>query len=56
MNCCDDYGKCTQGNNCPVRVNAEPAVKSVWPFPATPLPNDRTRPPFNPNNHEDALL
>lgn len=20
MNCCDDYGKCTQGRNCPVRV------------------------------------
>lgn len=19
MNCCDDYGNCTQGRNCPVR-------------------------------------
>lgn len=19
MNCCDDYGKCTQGKDCPVR-------------------------------------
>jgi len=21
MNCCDDYGQCTQGANCPVREN-----------------------------------
>jgi hypothetical protein len=20
MNCCDEYGNCTQGNNCPVRM------------------------------------
>lgn len=20
MNCCDDFGKCTQGKNCPVRT------------------------------------
>ena len=20
MNCCDDFGKCTQGENCPVRI------------------------------------
>lgn len=28
----------------------------TWPFPTEPLPNDRTRPPFNPNNEEDAPL
>lgn len=28
----------------------------TWPFPTAPLPNDHTRPPFNPNNHEDAPL
>jgi len=21
MNCCDDFGKCTQGENCPVRIH-----------------------------------
>jgi len=23
MNCCDCYGKCTQGNNCPARSGSE---------------------------------
>ncbi len=27
MNCCDDYGNCRQGRDCPVRrKSAEPAV------------------------------
>lgn len=41
MNCCDDYGKCTQGDNCPAREtvakNARPWVgltdeESLWCF------------------------
>lgn len=34
MNCCDDYGKCTQGHGCPVR---ETTIKTIlvpgvgWP-------------------------
>lgn len=27
---------------------------NTWPFPTSPLPYDRTRPPFNPENEEDA--
>ena len=23
MNCCDDYGNCQQGRNCPVRIAKE---------------------------------
>jgi hypothetical protein len=38
MNCCDDFGDCNQGRNCPVRVAkykpvmlaAEPLPPSVW--------------------------
>lgn len=70
MNCCDDYGQCTQGDNCPARAFNDVVThgmgitrggqridpKDVWPFPAAPLPNDRTTPPFNPNNFEDAPL
>ena len=30
MNCCNDYGKCTQGKDCPVRItrslDAEPVT------------------------------
>lgn len=37
----------------PVKPSPAPAV---WPFPPVLLPNDHTRPRFNPNNHEDALL
>ena len=37
-NCCDDYGNCNQGRNCPVRVAkyrpvmrvAEPLPTSIW--------------------------
>jgi hypothetical protein len=54
MNCCNDFGQCTQGKDCPVRQQDN--SKAVWPFPAAPLPNDRTIPPFNPNNFEDAPL
>ena len=33
MNCCDDYGKCTQGPNCPVRKTKVSATqKSFWPI------------------------
>jgi hypothetical protein len=38
MNCCDDFGDCNQGRDCPVRVAkykpvmlaAEPLPPSVW--------------------------
>lgn len=38
MNCCDDYGKCTQGRDCPIRVakigqkmkSADPLPPSTW--------------------------
>ena len=38
MNCCDDFGDCTQGRNCPVRVAkykpvmmaADPLPPSIW--------------------------
>jgi hypothetical protein len=37
-NCCDDYGNCNQGRDCPVRVarigqrmkSADPLPPSVW--------------------------
>ena len=34
MNCCDDFGNCTQGRNCPVRQQIEPPPRKkdrvVW--------------------------
>ena len=38
MNCCDDYGNCNQGRDCPIRVAkyrpvmraADPLPPSVW--------------------------
>ena len=38
MNCCDDYGNCNQGRDCPIRVakigqkmkSADPLPPSVW--------------------------
>ena len=30
MNCCDDYGNCTQGINCPVRVQPVTFKQSCW--------------------------
>ena len=37
-NCCDDYGNCTQGRDCPVRVAtyrpvmkaADPLMPTIW--------------------------
>jgi hypothetical protein len=28
MNCCDDYGQCNQGRDCPVRAEKEESVFS----------------------------
>lgn len=28
MNCCDEYGDCQQGRNCPARTNKEPFIGS----------------------------
>jgi hypothetical protein len=38
VNCCDEYGDCNQGRNCPVRVakigqrmkSADPLPPSIW--------------------------
>ncbi len=31
MNCCDEYGNCNQGRDCPVRKNKSPAkYESGW--------------------------
>lgn len=36
MNCCDDYGKCTQGRDCPVRIQMQEQQpkrdRIVWVF------------------------
>ena len=33
-NCCDDYGNCNQGRDCPVRVaKAKPVMKAAEPLP-----------------------
>ncbi len=40
MNCCDEYGNCNQGPNCPVRVakvgqkmhGPEPLQSSMWRY------------------------
>lgn len=30
MNCCDDFGQCTQGDNCPVRTTTQqPLISCV---------------------------
>lgn len=33
MNCCDEYGDCRQGRDCPVRV-----AKVGWRYPKYPKP------------------
>lgn len=33
MNCCNDYGECTQGKNCPIRcTRCEPEEHTASPF------------------------
>jgi len=35
-NCCDDYGNCHQGRDCPVRVaTARPLMRAADPLPPT---------------------
>lgn len=35
-NCCDDYGNCNQGRDCPVRVAAyRPVMRAADPLPPT---------------------
>lgn len=34
MNCCDEYGECTQGRDCPLRVaKYRPSMKAADPLP-----------------------
>jgi hypothetical protein len=40
MNCCDEYGECNQGRDCPVRVAK---VKSRTPRYPTPLRQEISR-------------
>lgn len=36
MNCCDEYGECNQGRNCPARVaKARPVMRAADPLPAS---------------------
>jgi hypothetical protein len=37
MNCCDDYGNCQQGPDCPARKPAVAKIGQSWPGPE-PLP------------------
>lgn len=33
MNCCNDYGQCTQGDNCPIRATySEPEILAPSSF------------------------
>jgi hypothetical protein len=35
-NCCDDYGNCNQGRDCPARVaKAKPFMKAADPLPTS---------------------
>ena len=34
MNCCDDYGNCRQGRDCPIRVaKYKPVMRAADPLP-----------------------
>lgn len=30
MNCCDEYGNCTQGRDCPVRISSDQVQPSTF--------------------------
>jgi hypothetical protein len=30
MNCCDDYGNCRQGRDCPVRISSDQVQPSTF--------------------------
>jgi hypothetical protein len=32
MNCCDDYGMCTQGKDCPIRAKEESVFSYIVKF------------------------
>ncbi len=43
MNCCDEYGECRQGRDCPVRVAKVAKVKRRVPRHAEPLRQEISR-------------
>lgn len=42
MNCCDEYGNCNQGRDCPIRRALSPA-RRIKPYPE--VPTDVIEPP-----------
>lgn len=39
MNCCDEYGNCNQGRDCPCRKNPQPLTfkEKLWAYGSTVL-------------------
>ena len=38
MNCCDDYGDCRQGRDCPARKAYTGPARKAYTGPAKPIP------------------